>query len=566
MSRILVIGGYGGFGARLCRRLSAAGHDLLVGGRSAEKARAFCAGLPGAEPVLVDRDGDVGAVLARHRPELVIDAAGPFQASGHGVPRACIQAGLSYLDLADARDFVTGISALDADAHAAGVTLISGASSVPSLSGAVARRLAEGLDRVHAVDIALSAANRARGGASVMSAILSYVGRPVRLWRGGRWTRSRGWQEMRREDFVFADGSGLRGRLVAIADVPDHDLLPDLLPGRPSVTFRAGTELSFQMRALWLASWPVRWGWLGSLRRAQGWLLPLYHLTLALGGDRSAMKVTLKGSADGRSVERSWTLVASDGEGLEIPTLAAEILAGEMLAGRLPPGASDSANLLSLDRFEPAFSRLAVRHETRERALPRPLYARVMGPAFGRLPPMVRRLHWVCGDAGSAGEGTVSRGRHGIARLIAAAMRFPPDGTVPLHVAFAEHNGAERWTRDFGGHQFSSELSEHGSWIVERFGAMRFAFALPSGAHGLEMCLKRWSWLRIPLPLMFAPRSRAREWEEAGRFRFDVRIAVPLVGEVVHYSGWLLPIEERQDSSPGRSERQQGISARMDAA
>ena len=42
MSRILVIGGYGGFGARLTRRLIAAGHDVLVAGRSADKAAAFC--------------------------------------------------------------------------------------------------------------------------------------------------------------------------------------------------------------------------------------------------------------------------------------------------------------------------------------------------------------------------------------------------------------------------------------------------------------------------------------------------------------------------------------------
>ena len=134
MALILIIGGYGGFGARLARRLAARGHRLLVGGLDGAKAVRFCAGLDGAVPVVVDRTGDVATVLAEQRPDLVIDAAGPFQASDYRVPEACIAAGIAYLDLADARDFVCGIGALDAAAHAAGVAVIAGASSVPALS------------------------------------------------------------------------------------------------------------------------------------------------------------------------------------------------------------------------------------------------------------------------------------------------------------------------------------------------------------------------------------------------------------------------------------------------
>ncbi|HEX6374920.1 MAG TPA: DUF4166 domain-containing protein [Allosphingosinicella sp.] len=550
MSLILVIGGYGGFGARLCRRLSAAGHGLIVAGRSQEKAARFCAGLADARPLAMDRDGDVGAVLARERPDLVIDAAGPFQDSRYQVPQACIAAAIPYLDLADARDFVTGIAALDRPAREQGVAVVSGASSAPALTGAVCHRLAEGLERVCGVDIALSVANRVTGGEAVMAAILSYVGRRVPLWRGGRWTNAWGWQELRREDFVLADGSALRGRRVAIADLPDGELLPGLLPGRPAVTFRAGTELGFQMRALWLASWPVRWGWLASLSPARRWLLPLYRLTARIGGERSGMSITLIGIAIGQRVQRRWTVIAERGEGLEVPTLAAELLAGDILAGRLAAGARTAASLLSLERFEPALSRLALRHEIAERALPPPLYARVMGSAFDRLPPAVRRLHDFCGDAGAEGEGRVERGRGPIARTIAAAMRFPPVGRWPLHVAFAEHGAAERWTRDFGGHRFSSELSQAGRHIVERFGPLRFAFDLPSGADGLEMHLRGWSAFRLPLPLALAPRIRAREWEEGGRFRFAVAVALPLVGDVVRYSGWLLPVD-----SPARNEQ-----------
>ncbi|HEX5183775.1 MAG TPA: DUF4166 domain-containing protein [Allosphingosinicella sp.] len=540
MSRILVIGGYGGFGARLCRRLAAAGHELLVAGRSLDRAAAFAATLPRAQPLALDRAA-IAARLPALEADLAIDAAGPFQGSSHAVPEACIAAGIPYLDLADARDFVRGIAALDEAARAAGVAVVAGASSLPALSGAVARRLAEGLERVETVDIALSTAGRGSGGESVVRAVLSYVGRPVLLWRSGRWTAAAGWQEMERTCFRFRDGSGLGSRLVAIADVPDLDLLPAMLPGRPSATFRAGTDSAPQMRGLWLASWPVRWGWPKSLSGAAPVLLRLYRLTAGHGG-RSAMRIVLRGRAAGRPVERRWTLVAEKGEGLDIPVLAAALLAEDALAGRLAAGARPASGLLSLDRFEPAFAGLALRHEMDERPLPPPLYARLLGADFDRLPPAVRALHDLNGDGGAAGEGTVARGRGWLARAIGHLMGFPPAGTWPLYVAFRERNGVETWTRDFGGHRFASALrAVRGGLIEERFGPLRFAFALPAGPEGLEMHLRRWSAFRLPMPRVLAPSISAREWQdEARRFRFDVAVALPLIGEVVRYSGWLV--------------------------
>ena len=541
MSRILVIGGYGGFGARMTRRLIAAGHDVLVAGRSADKAAAFCRGLDHSEPVVADRNHAIGLVMARHRPDLVIDAAGPFQASGTMVIEACIAMRIPYLDLADARDFVTGIARFDAEARAAGVAISSGSSSVPALSGAVARHLAEGMDRVTQVDIAISASNRAAVGPSVARAILSYVGRPVRLWRGRREAEGYGWQELRREHFMIAGQQPL-ARWIALADVPDLDVLPPQLPGRPAVTFRAGTELGFQMIALWLLSWPVRWGWVKSLSRLAGLLLPVQRLTRGAGSDRSAMSVTLRGTARGSGIERRWTLIASDDDGPEIPTLAAALLAEEALAGRLPVGARDGSTLLTIDRFEPLFAALSIVHATTERAIV-PLYARTMRERFDRLPAAVRTMHDLYGDGGAAGEGTIERGSNPIARLAGWLVRFPPAGTYPLHVGFAERNGVETWTRRFGPHRFHSMLSQRGDRVVEGFGPLRFAFELPSDDQGLAMELAGWSALGIPLPRFLAPRIEAREWQdEASRFRFHVAICAPVIGTIVRYTGWLEPV------------------------
>jgi hypothetical protein len=540
LSRILVLGGYGGFGARLTQRLLGRGHSVLVAGRSLDKAKAFCAGRERAEPVVADRNGDLAPLLTAAKPDLVIDAAGPFQGSDYRVPRACVATRIPYVDLADARDFVKGIVALNGEASAAGVAVIAGASSVPALSGAAARHLAEGLAKVFSVEMAISASKRATLGASVVLAILSYLGRPIPLWRGRRMDTGFGWQELVRETFALGNGTKLEGRWLALADVPDLDLLPESLPGRPSVIFRAGTESALQTVGLWLLGWPVRWFGL-KVQALAPLLLSLQGLTQKFSSDRSGMFVRLKGEAGDAFVERQWTLIASNGDGPEIPTLAAAIVAEEILAGRVVAGARPAHRELTLAQFEPLFATLSLQYEVAERKPHPPLYARVMGGRFAALPPAVRDMHRVCGDSGASGEATVTRGKTALAQLIARLMRFPRAGAYPLHVSFAERDGVECWTRRFGDHAFSSRLSEGDGHVVERFGPLRFAFDLASCPKGLEMHLRGWSFAGLPLPRLLAPQGVAREWEEDRRFHFDVPIGLPFVGPVVHYTGWLEP-------------------------
>ncbi len=547
--KVLLLGGYGGFGARIARRLADAGHEVLVAGRSREKAERFCAGRQRLTPLRLDRDRDIALALAEHCPAVLIDAAGPFQGLGYAVARACIAARCHYLDIADARDFVTGIGTLADEARAAGVVVVSGASSVPALSGAAARDLAEGMTHVSAVEIAISASNRATAGYSVTKAIFSYIGKPIPLWRAGRWTNGFGWQDIRSQDFTIAGQPPLAGRLVGLADVPDLTLLPDRLPGKPFVSFRAGTELWWQNRALWLASWPVRWGWVPNLIRFAPLALHAQRLTSSWGSDRSGMMVRLFGHAGGRAVERQWTLIASEGDGPEIPGLAAAILVDRLASRDVPAGARDAGEMLSLSEFEPAFAQLAIRHETAELPQPPPLYSRVLGPALASLPAAVRAIHTVLRDGGVYGRAKVTRGRNPVARAIAAFFGFPPEGDHELHVAFSERGGVETWIRDFSGRRFSSQLSQQAQRLVERFGPLRFGFDLVADDKGLAMHLKRW-WLGpVPLPLALAPRSLAREWEEDGRFHFDVPIALPLIGLVVHYCGWLQPAAESAGTS-----------------
>ncbi|MGB3796214.1 MAG: DUF4166 domain-containing protein [Alteraurantiacibacter sp.] len=539
MTRILVLGGYGGFGGRISRRLADENHTVLVAGRSMTKAAAFCGHDERFVPVALDR-ADIAGRLAEHRPAIVIDASGPFQAMDQTVPRACIAAGAHYCDIADSRDFVCIIGELNSEASAAGVVVLSGASSVPALSGAVVRELTKGMERVAAVEMAISASNRATAGGAVAAAIVGQVGQPFTLRRGSRSVTVYGWQELQQVSFTVPGMAPVEGRTVALVDVPDVSLLPERLPGSPAVEFRAGGELSFQNIALWLLSWLVRWNWIGSLRGLARFLLPLQGLTARMGSDRSAMSVRVFGMVAGIRTERRWTLIAGDGDGPEIPSIAIAPIVRRIAAGLEAYGARDAGEALELADYEPAFRELSISRATEQVALPDPLYRRVMGDDFDRLPDSVRAIHSVLRDGGASGEAEVTGADNAIGALIGKFMRFPSTGTHALHVAFSERDGKERWTRQFGKTAFTSELSEASGMLVERFGPARFYFDLPSDENGLTMVMTRWSIFGIRLPLAIAPQSRAREWEAEGRFHFDVPIALPLIGKIVHYRGHLI--------------------------
>ena len=116
--RVMVLGGYGNFGARICRALAADRTiSLLVAGRDGSQASALAAELDqahatGARAAVVDCQGPhFVQALREHQVELLIHTAGPFQGQDYAVARACAAAGAHYIDLADGRRFVCDFAA-----------------------------------------------------------------------------------------------------------------------------------------------------------------------------------------------------------------------------------------------------------------------------------------------------------------------------------------------------------------------------------------------------------------------------------------------------------------------
>jgi saccharopine dehydrogenase-like NADP-dependent oxidoreductase len=347
--KVVVLGGYGNFGAVIVRRLcTIAGIRVWVAGRDQAKAEQLAAEV-GCQAVRLDgNQADLAERLRELQADLLISTAGPFQGQDYRVARAAIAAGAHYLDLSDAREFTCGIAELDAAARQAGVLVCSGASSVPALSAAVIDQLLPRFARLDSIWHGISSSEKTPG-VSTLAAVLNYCGKPLRQWREGAWCEVYGWQELSAHDFPALLGR----RWVANCDIPDLELFPARYPGVRSVRFSAGVGLRVTQFGTWLLSWLVR----GGLLRSGVPLAALLHRgAVALepfGDGLSGMFVRLQGlDPQGQPLSLCWELLAHDNHGPNIPCMAAVALARKLAAGDLEQrGAMPCLGLLSVEEY-----------------------------------------------------------------------------------------------------------------------------------------------------------------------------------------------------------------------
>ncbi len=358
--KVLVLGGYGNFGTRICRALAQdGGTELIVAGRSLVRAQAFASTLPGgAQGIALD----VGApglaeAIRTSGAGIVIHAAGPFQEKSYTVGHAAAAAGAHYIDLADGRRFVCDFpAAMNSAFVAASRVGVCGASTVPALSAAAVDHLLAlepPLVTVNSIDCCIAPAQTAPRGEATLAGVLSYCGEPVRVWMKGRWQHRRGWGNLTQVQFAR-----IRPRLGALCDIPDLELFPARYTVRQRVHFMAALEVHWAqrifallaaLRAKRLIGPPARWAkW---FNRGGGMF---NRFGTSLGG----MVVRVQGlDAVGNRHQRTWHITAGDGHGPEIPAMPAVLLARRLAAGGVPAGAYTSAGLFSLADFAPEFER-----------------------------------------------------------------------------------------------------------------------------------------------------------------------------------------------------------------
>lgn len=349
---ILVLGGYGFFGARICKALATdPSIRLLIGGRDADQARHLAGqlGLPPAQALTIDANAPgLSERLSALQVSTVIHTAGPFQGQDYHVARAAIAAGANYVDLADGRDFVSGIGQLDDMARARGVFVTSGASSLPALSSAVVDRYAPRFRELTSIRHGIASGARAPGLAT-MRGVFGYCGKPFERMAGGRTERTHGWLDLKRHRFAAPVGP----RLLGSCDVPDLALFPARYPTVKTVTFHAGFASAPGHLFLWAGAQLVRRRLLRSLSPLVAPLHAVSQWMEPFVSDKGGMFVALEGTGlDGQPLNLEWQLLAAQNHGPHIPCGAAIALARKLAHGdTLPHGAMPCMGLVTVGEY-----------------------------------------------------------------------------------------------------------------------------------------------------------------------------------------------------------------------
>lgn len=357
MKTVLVLGGYGNFGKRISQALSNIQEiNLLISGRDIVKAKQLVESLKGnslanLKAVAIDiRDEKLESIVKELVVDIVIHTCGPFQGQDYSVPKACINAGCHYIDLADDRDFVSNINSLNKFSEEQGLLVVSGASSVPGLSSTVIDYYQDQFASIDSIDMAIAPGNKAERGEATVRGILSYTGHPFKAFVDGEWTNIYGWMDAKKINF-----SGILGRRwIANVDVPDLKLFPERYKVNKRVTFQAGLELSLLHLSMVCMAFFSKIGFVKSWSPLTKLIVKISHLFNRFGTDKGGMQILIQGQDQGGN-EKSikWTLYADNGIGPYIPTISAILIAKKLLDGSISKvGSMPCLGLYQLNEFD----------------------------------------------------------------------------------------------------------------------------------------------------------------------------------------------------------------------
>jgi hypothetical protein len=267
----------------------------------------------------------------------------------------------------------------------------------------------------------------------------------------------------------------------------------------------------------------------------------LSGLMYPLGTARGGMVLRVIGAKAGVDVERNWTLLATSGDGPNVPILVAQALLRK--PDNVPPGARAAMAEITVDAFEATLSDLSIATKLEERLF-EPLFQQVLKDDWDRMTPEHQNMHRVYDLEVSTGRARIERGAGLASRLVARLFGFPGAGEdVEVTVTKVRQGDAEIWTRNFGGRLFRSILTPGSGkgHVKERFGLFEFDLKLGLEDGSLTFPVERGRFLGIPLPRFLLPTSVTREYVEKGRFHFHVGLFLPIgLGLIVRYEGWLV--------------------------
>lgn len=172
------------------------------------------------------------------------------------------------------------------------------------------------------------------------------------------------------------------------------------------------------------------------------------------------------------------------------------------------------------------------------------LFGILLGKSFASLPDTLRGVHDDRPSKRLHGYCMVTRGQSRIANAVASLASLPPAGSeIPLSVKIEISENFETWTRDFAGRKMKSRLRYDNGRLSEQLGLMKLLFNLRGDCDCIEWRVAGVRCCGMPLPIRWFAGTGAVERCTNGRYEFDVRAMLPIVGLLVCYQGWLVEDE-----------------------
>ncbi len=329
---------------------------VIIAGRSVDKAKKLISKIDAVNEIKavgLDINIEITPSLCEIKPDIVIHTSGPFQSQGYDVAEVCINLGIHYIDLADGREFVNGITRLDGQAKEKNVLVISGASSVPCLTSSIVDFYKDEFETLETLDYGITTAQKTARGLATTAAILGYTGKPIKTIINGEPSIIYGWQGLKLHKY-----KELGWRLLGYCDVPDLAIFPELYPQLKTIRFYAGLEIPFIHVTLWFLSYLVRFGLIKTLQPAAAFLLRVSYLFDWLGTDKSAFHMELEGKDKyGKEKTVSFELTARSGDGPYIPCMPAILIAKKLANHEISDsGAYPCIGFITLDEYLAALS------------------------------------------------------------------------------------------------------------------------------------------------------------------------------------------------------------------
>jgi len=204
MHKIVALGGAGVMGTELLRQIiKRSDAEIVVADASAKALKRsvaeFGTRISATEINVNDHDALVKLLKGA---SVAVNTLGPFYKFGNRIVKACIDAGVNFLDIDDDFDATKDCLELNEAAKSAGIMAIIGCGASPGITNIIAKHAADKLDKVDDIRIYWAQSGIDPTGPGAMLHWFHITAEQIPIYRDGKWVDVKGFTEPEVVEFL----------------------------------------------------------------------------------------------------------------------------------------------------------------------------------------------------------------------------------------------------------------------------------------------------------------------------------------------------------------------------